>query len=237
MILIVKKSLYILGIILLVSSVGCSASEAEISGTETMSFGDESSVKPEEASQIEIVDINFDGVPELFLLRQGVGSSSIYRGCSFKDGQLLDIKIQGGTVPSDLLLYREQETGETIWLAGGMFIYGETGRTYEYVWNQVDFSDLSNVNSSLFYGWRKTIELDGSVSRELLENGIYLTKGQEPYYENPIFSGYELVNTLTMFSYLEEFKTGNGFDRDMYNSFLDMYEETKQENRKNGEKI
>lgn len=31
--------------------------------------------------------------------------------------------------------------------------------------------------------------------------------------------------------------TGNGFDRDMYNSFLDMYEETKQENRKNGGKI
>lgn len=190
-----------------------------------------------EATHITLIDVDFDEIPELFLSQLGASDSAIYHGYSFKEGALTDVEIPDEFMPTDLELYRHKGTGRTIWLANGMF---RSGDTYEYIWNEVDFKEFSDVRQAMFWGWRETLEGEdslGGATYQILENEKYgpaVTREQIDQAESEVFSDYERIDTLTLFSFTEAFRKNGGgdaaYDKELFYSFAGLYETTWKEN-------
>jgi len=101
------------------------------------------------SSAILLVDINFDGVPELFFVHWGSATNMwIFSGLSYQNGDVVNIEFydEWSGMPSELSLLRNRQTGEQVWLAHGRFS-SRAGVYQSWVYEFVDFSDLSQVRS------------------------------------------------------------------------------------------
>lgn len=181
-----------------------------------------------------LIDIDFDEIPEMFWKRTGTGGTWIDHGFSFKDGNILDIPIGDELLFPELNLYKHRESNEMIWLAEGMF---KSSDSYRHSWQMVDFGDLSNIKKVFFFAWGVTSDREqpeGGATYSLLDedyNEIVMSKEEIEEQEGRLFSEYERVQTLTLFSSVGEFYTDRGFDKDLFFSFASLYDTTIEQNK------
>lgn len=191
--------------------------------------------KAAETTHITLIDIDFDRIPELFLSQLGASNSAIFQGYSFKEGIITKLQIPDEFMPLELELYKNKKTNERIWIASGMF---RDVSSNDYIWNKVDFGDFSHIRESLFWGWNETLNGEGTSSKityKLMNDKTgdrVVTKEQINESEKEVFSGYEVEDTLSLFSFIESFarEEGSNLDKHLFYSFAQLYETTSKEN-------
>lgn len=186
---------------------------------------------------IRLLDVDFDGVPEIFLSYLGTSNSCIYHGFSFKSGKLFDVLIPEEFLPTTIELYQNKNTNELLWITNGMFRDGYG--CYDYVWYKVDFSDFSDVKKNFFFGWNesqstKSDAKEGDVVYTLIdanENDIETSKQEIENTKSKVFSNYEIIETLDLFSFVNDFMNGDenslteeNINKDLFYTFLNLYE-------------
>lgn len=186
---------------------------------------------------LELIDIDFDEIPELFLMHTGTGGSWISHGFSFKDGNVSELEALD--MPTDLELYQNKENGELLWLASGVFKSGG-GAAYHYQWSRIDFSDLTDVKKEYFFEWKEEIYIEGNpdetIYRLLNENGsdIVMEKTEIEQLQAELFSQYEQLDALSLGSLIGRFASGSDndprLDQELFISFVRLYEDTTAEN-------
>ncbi len=163
----------------------------------------------EKPRHITVIDVNFDGIPELFLSQLGTSNSWIYKGYSYKDGNVLELKIPEEFMPMDFELYKDKNSNKLIWLTNGMFRDGYG--YYDNIWELIDFSDLSNIKKELFFGWNE--QYDNENEKYFLlgneDAKIEMSLEEIEKKKKEIFSNYELIEVSKQFSFVDEFIIGN----------------------------
>ncbi len=191
---------------------------------------------------IRLIDVDFDGIPELFLSYTGTSNSWIYHGFSFKSGKIFEISIPDEIMPTEIELYKNRKTNEMLWVANGMFRNGYG--SYDYEWYKVDFSDFSDVKKDFFFGWNesgstKSNAKEGEFVYALIEkneNHIEMSQEEIENTKSKVFSDYVKIETLELFSYVDDFKNGGdsltekNFNKDRFYTFLNLYESKRQSN-------
>lgn len=122
-----------------------------------------------------LVDINFDGIPELFFA-EGYRVPFMGRGFSYSDNQITEMTFSEA-IPPCLKLYQDTYSNEKTWLAGRTEYssatkpFGDSGYEKFHEWWSVDFSDLSMIQRDLYLAW--------SVRKVWYESdaGVYIAKG------------------------------------------------------------
>jgi hypothetical protein len=102
------------------------------------------------ATSILLVDVDFDGVPEIFFVWHGMATNmEIDSGLSYQNGEVVNIEFYGewGGIPTEFSLLQSRLTGERVWLVSGRFSSG-AGVFQYWVYEFVDFSDFSQVTSN-----------------------------------------------------------------------------------------
>ena len=106
-------------------------------------------------SMILLVDIDFNGIPELFFIHWGSATNMwIDGGFSYQNGEVIDIEFydEWGGMPSELSLLQNKRTDEQVWLAQGRF--SSNAGIYQYwVYEFIDFSNLSQVQSKQVFAF------------------------------------------------------------------------------------
>lgn len=131
-------------------------------------------------SLIQLIDIDFDGVPEIFFVHHGAAANMrIVGGLSYQNGKVIDIEFYGewGRIPSEFSFLRDRRTDEEFWLASGRFTR-QAGAYESWVYKFVDFSDLSQVRRHQIFAFNNEWFLDeddtygiGSIHFLHLPNG------------------------------------------------------------------
>ncbi|GEM_PF-4087499 len=183
----------------------------------------------EGTTYLQLVDIDFDEVPELFLSHTGTGGSYIHSGYSFKDGNVVEIKTC--SMATDLGLYRNRLTEELIWIASGVFKSGG-GTSYYHCWYQIDFTDFSGIKQEVFFEWQQHL-VD-------VRDDVYFYQVVDDYGNVTIvdqleidmlvagaFSGYERIDVMQLGSSTWDLMSENGrgdfFEPELFVSFMQLY--------------
>ena len=114
------------------------------------------------ANSILLVDIDFDGVPEILFVAHGAATNmNIIGGLSYQNGEVVDIEFYEGWggIPTELSLLRNIQTGEKVWLAHGRYS-SNAGREQYWVYDFVDFSDFSQVQYRQVLAYGSVFVLD-----------------------------------------------------------------------------
>ena len=197
------------------------------------------SVISKDSSQIVIlVDVDFDGIPEMFTAFNGYGPNIYllngfkYSGDSYTE-IVCDTYSEFGYCVDCLLsefnLFRNKESGELIWLTSGF--YRLDFYNNKILWNTADFSDLSAVKTELFFGYimyRTPVDPDGE-SGDLIEEyalmeqkddyvGVIMEWSEIDRMEEELFSEYERVEINEIWIYINNIIIG--YDNDD-NAILD----------------
>ena|GEM_PF-6026724 len=116
-----------------------------------------------EGTLVNLLDIDFDGVPELLFLQRGMSNDWICSGISYKDVEICDIVIAGESRPMPvwLELWREKVKREPQWVASGMFKCGPS--SYDHLWYEVDFDDFTKVETQCVFGFNEGADESGMV--------------------------------------------------------------------------
>lgn len=186
---------------------------------------------------IILLDVDSDGIPELFLSALGTSNSCIYHGFSYKSDKVVDISIPDEFLPTTIELYRDKKTNEKFWLASGEFREGPG--YYDKMWFKVDLSNLSDVKKDFFFGWTERLSTksdakEGDVEYALIDKNENQTEMSEKEVENTknkVFSNYEMIETLDLFSFVDDFINGDetflteeNMNKDLFYTFLNLYE-------------
>ena len=120
-------------------------------------------VKDNDLWELCLMDINFDKMPELFIIYlEGTGANvSIQAGYSFEDDEVVWIEFGEFSVPNDIFVpYRNKDSGKIVWVVDSVF--RATFNEYIWTWLMYDFDDLSHVERTLIFQYTETINEDGS---------------------------------------------------------------------------
>lgn len=190
-----------------------------------------------ETTYLQFVDVDFDGIPELFLCHTGTGGSYIHSGYSFKDGSVLDIVTPG--LATDLTLYRDRLTKELLWIANGVFKSGG-GTSRYYRWHQVDFTDFSDVKQTFFFEWEQhwnhEDNLDTYISQvmDCHGNATIVHSNEIPMLIDEQFAAYEQVDVVQLGSSVWDLRSeeedSNVLNQELFTVFAQLYDETIEHN-------
>jgi|GEM_PF-6006820 len=194
-----------------------------------------------------LLDVDFDGIPELFLTLNSITQGErhwIYRGFTYKNGSIIDIKCN--YVPINLELYRHKETGELRWIGDGVdyyFISDEIiEHEYTYYLREIDFSDISETVEIDLIVWQEEYTSiwgeENSQSESILTlityfglNPINVTsKNEIDYLHKEILLNYEHLDTIRVIGDAQIFKWVTGdinLVRDKLLALLYSYEKQK----------
>lgn len=184
-----------------------------------------------------LVDIDFDGVPEMFTTCSDTDGTWINHGFSFKDSNILEIQF-AEPIFTSLKLYKDIKTNRLVWIVSGRM---KDSNSYHYIWQQIDFSDFCEVEKSTFFEWReirKEITDDVSsyysVEYQLIDydsNVVVTTKEEIEAQFEKAFSQYEPMEALTLLtSSIEFINEKNFYDYDLFYSFMQLYDTTTWQN-------
>jgi len=119
---------------------------------------------------LELIDVDFDEVPELFILFMDNSRGAITEvGYSWKEGEVKTIAFGEFSVSAGFVLYRNTVTGETVWMEDGG-CRGLLGG-YSYQYRILDFSELSYVKRIHFFSYEEC--------RKLSDDGTLITTYQD----------------------------------------------------------
>lgn len=195
----------------------------------------------DKAEKFQLVDIDLDGIPELFLFRKVNDYSvvyNIYHGYSYKDGTVSDIRIPSEAKWSSLNLYKNRDNGELIWMAEGLDT-PEKGRN-ECSRDEVDFSDFSNVKQTALLEWAEVRSKDSSGSSQMkyfmLPDNTEVAKKELDEAKKELAVKYEDQRALCMSSltnklmaYTPDIKSIE-LSKSLFYPFVRLYDETAWEN-------
>lgn len=104
-----------------------------------------------------LADVNFDGIPELFFL-EGYRRPHVKCGYYYTNGKAVEMNLPE-SMPMGLELYRNNQTNEFLWLAGGTEYssaskaFGDSGYQKYHQWWLLDFNNLSVIQKDLYLAW------------------------------------------------------------------------------------
>lgn len=185
-----------------------------------------------------LIDIDFDEIPEIFTAIWGYGPNIyIKNGYKYTENDYTEIIHDNGLL-SDLLLYRDKKNGKLQWFTQGFYRLNFYDNMIQ--WNTVDFSDLSNVKTELFFGYinKNTLEESDEPSTNfvseffLMENkddidtGILMEYSEIEQLQEELFSEYEIVDIEILHSESDTFYYNfyyNSVNRDNLMSFFSKW--------------
>jgi len=200
---------------------------------------------PGHFQKIILIDIDFDGIPELFLTMSSITSGNrpwIHQGFAYQDGVVVDIKC---SLPINLELYRDIETNALTWIADGVDFNLISNpiieHSYDHYWKKVDFSNVRKAEWSEFFHWREEFTTIWDVADSQSESVFTLigyfdhdrimSKKEIDELQNDVFSHYELIDTVRVVGDAQRFglvnytTIGEEFPRDELLAFLRSYDE------------
>ena len=174
---------------------------------------------PGHFQKIILIDVDFDGIPELFLTMSSITNGNrhwIDEGFAYKDGMVVDIKC---SLPSNLELYRYNETSELLWIADGVdynFVsYPIIEHSYDYYWIMADFSDISKIEQSKLFHWREeyttTWDVENSQSESVFtlvgyfDDDRIISKVEINELKSEVFSRYEHIDAIKIIGDAQKF--------------------------------
>jgi len=200
---------------------------------------------PGHFQEIILIDVDFDGIPELFLTMSSITSGYrhwIHQGFSYKNGMIIDINC---SLPKNLELYRNIETNEILWIADGVdenFVSNPIMEfRFDHFWIEADFSDISKTEWSKFFHFKEeyttVFDVANSQSESIFtligyfdEDRIML-KNEIEEVKNEVFSQYEHIGAIRVIGDAQKFNLisytmdGKDFLRDELIAFLRSYGE------------
>jgi len=186
-------------------------------------------------THILLIDIDFDGVPEMFLSHLGVVNSSIFHGYSYQNGEVINIQIYDDFLPPELSLLKHINTCELAWLAEGSFRQGG-GVGFDFINEFVDFSDFSNVRREKVFTRYERFMYDGIPIYEFIGSEFFPNEDDiklVTFYDgdSTILDNYEVIEVQYLFSFVSEFLndgewqlTPETLDRNKLISFFNEWE-------------
>lgn len=192
----------------------------------------------DEAVDLKLFDIDFDGIPELFLTHRpsSSGRSRIDAGYSYKDGTITDIRIPEEAVWSQLRLYEKKENGELVWLAEGNSDLGQ--KQYYSSMEEVDFSDFSNVKRTVLLEWTEDRNGDSTskVKYTMMPDQTVVTKQQIDEAKKQLLSQYKTRRVFILSAVIDDlmvYNSGQGtpeLGKELFDPLARLYDETVWEN-------
>ena len=114
----------------------------------------------ERISSIQLIDLDFDGTPEMILTMSGVNADWVSHIYSYQNGEI--VRIGGYTersLQTNFTLVRNRETAAVSWIAYDVFARGKGGE--DFMWSVLDFSDVPNIRSEAFFAYSSENVLEG----------------------------------------------------------------------------
>lgn len=196
------------------------------------------------AKELELIDIDFDGIPELFLIKSEEdfgGSLNIYQAYTYKDGAVSEISLPDQANWHRLGLYKNKDTGELVWLADSV---SSLEKDHEECSTDIaDFSDFTNVKKTPLLAWTeeqsKTSSGKAQTTYYKMPDKTEMTREQLNGAKKELTSKYQSQQAFYLSSFLFELRsydpgTQNGaLDKNLFSSLARLYDETLWENSEN----
>jgi hypothetical protein len=190
---------------------------------------------------LTLCDIDFDGVPEMFLSSLGTFNLVICLGYSFRNGEAEKIDFsEDGAIPAGLALYQNKQTGEKLWLAADTF---RDGPGYYYYWMvSLDFSDIGSVRAETFFHYAEDFRdvpatgerYDGDPVYRYYHDGVEeeLPLEEIERLKTEKLAPYEELETRAYSKFVYELLKGDAYDlspealdRELFLKFLDCWQD------------
>lgn len=178
---------------------------------------------------IKLIDINFDGIPEMFfgMYENGGKTKSILEGYTFQDGKVSQISFLGEkTYPYELELWCNRETDELLWLSSEMFAWQNID-SYRCI--LLDIQEFPKVRQSTFFAYTITFNDEGIPEIYKDANGNLISKDEFHTQEEALLASYEQIEVKELNGASEDFVLSDGtqkkFDRNSFFSFANDYME------------
>ena len=101
-------------------------------------------------SGIQLIDLNFDGVPEMLLIEKDLHNFSVSNILSYRNGEVIEIDT-GFTMPTNFSFARNKETGELTWIADEGTGGAKGG--WGHMWESFEFADVSIKNRGFLFSY------------------------------------------------------------------------------------
>ena len=97
-----------------------------------------------------LIDVDFDGIPEVFLYTSGNVSTWTVKGFNYKNGTVTEIDTS--FLFTDLVLFLDNDSGEQFWVTR---MSNRSGAGFAYItfWCKVDFSGLPLAETEILFGF------------------------------------------------------------------------------------
>ena len=114
-----------------------------------------------------MIDVTFDGIPEILYIATGTRNSWIFSGLSYQNGEIVDIALydEWRTLGTNISLMQNIYTQEIYWLTQSRNI-SNAGGFQSHTYYFTDFSDLSRIYNQLIFKHSRqyyTFEEDGDL--------------------------------------------------------------------------
>lgn len=241
------KKVLILCLILAVMGTGCTekAKTKTSAGADAPWIAAYFAVAEEQegkARQLQLIDVDFDGIPELFLFKNESTETTkyidnIYQCYSYKNGAVSQISLPEHTKWTQLKLCKSKENGKLVWLTDSLYMTGSHGECSK---DLVDFSDFSNVKQTALLEWTEEQSKDASGKSQTeyyrMPDKTQVTKQQLDEAIKELSAKYQIQKAFNLGSamgYLDQFTPDGSvsrLDKDLFYPFARLYDETIQEN-------
>ena len=162
---------------------------------------------------IMLMDINFDGIPELFFYSSGYGANTWVDIIARYSGHGIEQFSTEEQIPAHFELYKDKKTGETRWMTV-MESFRSSFLYYNYEWKWIDFIDLSNVRTEFFFKWDYEVVIIDEETDEyeeiyyLYKNAVEMAEveySEIEKREQELFSNYAQIETQRLYANISDF--------------------------------
>jgi beta-lactamase regulating signal transducer with metallopeptidase domain len=156
----------------------------------------------------KLIDVDFNGIPELFITGAYHRSPSTLGLYTYTDGLLteLTLPVDNDWMPWDIVLYRDTRTNEFVWMSF-FESWSLAGSDRTFLWYEIDFDDLSSINAQFHFGFRSFWGSQNPDDEDYMSSHYFwVLEDDFPYFNNHtvIDSGEDILQMLEdSFSYLE----------------------------------
>jgi hypothetical protein len=135
------------------------------------------------APDFKLIDVDFNGIPELFVIRAFNRLPMTAGLYTYSDGALVELTLPDNGLPWpynglpwEIGLYRDTHTNELMWISSyERENWTSAGYENTFLWHVINFDDLSSITSQLHFGFGNFWDSPNHGDENLMSNLYFWT--------------------------------------------------------------